>query len=728
MTISTLNDLMRRQDFAAAEQVSLAQIAQGECSSEVWFYLSVACHSQGKYARALDALQNILGSIRDNPNLHSLHAAILSSLHRNDEALGAAMLALELVPDSPQYLANVGAIYQQSADFQQAISFYKQALELNSSELSANINLGTSLLLAGQPIEAKEHCLAAIQRIPNSVELYNTLAEAYIQTVEWDKALDACRSGLKINDRFAVLCFKMGLVLSYLQQFDEAQVALDKAQSLDADIAVSYFSNQRLVKTTLKEVRKKKVNARAIFLEMAYIRQTKCDWHVWNEFPKVFAEFVSSASLNEISTSLAFQVFDYPIGSQARLGLMRRIALSIENEVSDWGVQPFEYTKKVSPQLNIGYISADFRIHPTSILTRQIYRMHDRMRYKIYAYSLYNDAIKDSYRRDVEENCDVFVDAVGLSDIELAHKINHDQIDILVDLAGYGVYSRPEVLALRPAPIQIGYLGFLSTLGADFMDYALVDKIVCSDEHMADWSEKLIRLPNSLFVYDNELDNAATSLTRKDYGLPDEAIVFCCFNNDHKVEPVIFGRWMNILREVPNAVLWVLGADAETCLNLKAEALRHEIDESRIVFAGRVPLPVHLKRYQLADIFLDTYWYNAHTTAIEALWQGLPVLTCMGEVTSSRVAGSFLKILDFPELIASDFDEYHKLAIYYATDSNARLALKSKLKIAVGNSPLFDTPYALKHIELAYEMVWNRYASGLQPEHIDVPAIPVLNW
>ena len=319
-------------------------------------------------------------------------------------------------------------------------------------------------------------------------------------------------------------------------------------------------------------------------------------------------------------------------------------------------------------------------------------------------------------------SCDRFRDVDALGYRAIGDMIAEDEIDILVDLAGYTTHARPEIMALRAAPVQAAYLGYPSTMGADFIDYAIVDKVVARAQDLASaWSESLVRLPNAYCPYDRTLDNTPAQLSRGDFGLPETGFVLCCFNNNYKIEPAIFAAWMRILAAVPDAVLWVLGLKADTQQNLLAATERAGIAADRLVFAGVLPLQEHIRRYQLAELFLDTYWHNAHTTAADALWQGLPVLTCEGPVASSRLASSLLHALGMQdELVTYSLEEYELKAIHYAKNRQALKAVRDKLAANRESQPLFDTALTVKHLEQAYLQIWQRHQAGLPPAAIDI--------
>jgi predicted O-linked N-acetylglucosamine transferase (SPINDLY family) len=329
----------------------------------------------------------------------------------------------------------------------------------------------------------------------------------------------------------------------------------------------------------------------------------------------------------------------------------------------------------------------------------------------------------DQIYQHISKSCDVFREVRNYTAPDLANLIYKDGIDILIDLAGYTTHSRPEVIALRPAPIQISYMGYLESMGPGIVDYAITDVNVYPENGQNFWHEQAIRLPHHVLPYDNQIDNASQDMRRSDYGLPEDGFIFCCLNNSYKIEPEIFAVWMNILSAVPGSVLWLLDKQEQTRVNLQNEAQLRGIDVDRLIFAPIIDMASHCKRYQLADLFLDTLWCGGHTTALEALWQGLPLLTCEGKVVSARLGTSCLRVLDLPELITRTTDEYERKAIYYAQHPAELKALREKLETVRHTSPLFNTALHVKHLEAAYEMVWQRYKAGLPPAQIDVPEL-----
>jgi predicted O-linked N-acetylglucosamine transferase (SPINDLY family) len=365
-------------------------------------------------------------------------------------------------------------------------------------------------------------------------------------------------------------------------------------------------------------------------------------------------------------------------------------------------------------------LSADFHEHATAYLMAGVFENHDRSKFDITAISIGpND--NSPMRQRLERSFGEFIDARMLSDAEVATQIRAAEVDILVDLKGFTQDARTNILARRPAPIQVNYLGFPGTMGADYLDYVIADPVVVPLSQESSYSEKIVHLPNSYQANDCRRDVSEKMFTREECGIPSGHFVFCCFNNNYKITPAIFDRWMRILTKVPGSVLWLLEDSATAAANLKREAGVRGVNADRLIFAKRMPLRDHLARHRSADLFLDTLPYNAHTTASDALWAGLPVLTQLGETFAGRVAASLLNAVGLPELIARTPEEYEGTAVDLATHTEKLTALKRKLMENRLTTSLFDTRRFTGHIEAAYMAMHDRYRVGMVPDHIVVP-------
>ncbi len=334
--------------------------------------------------------------------------------------------------------------------------------------------------------------------------------------------------------------------------------------------------------------------------------------------------------------------------------------------------------KHTHQKIKIAYFSSDFRNHPMSYLTVELFEHHDRSRFEIIAFSFSPTNHKDEIRLRIEAAFDRFFDINGQVDEQVVQLSRQLEIDIAVDLNGFTAHARPALFAMCVAPIQMSYLGYAGTMASSYMDYFLADSVLIPTEYQAYYAEKIVYLPNSYMMNSHRVI-ADKKFTRAELGLPEHGFVFCCFNNTYKITPEVFDIWMRILHHVKGSVLWLLEYNATAVKNLRREATARSIAVERIIFAQRLALPEHLARHRLADLFLDTLPCNAHTTTSDALWAGLPVLTCMGEAFASRVAASLLNAIGLPELVTTNLDDYQALAIQLATHPDQLAALKQKL-------------------------------------------------
>jgi protein O-GlcNAc transferase len=371
----------------------------------------------------------------------------------------------------------------------------------------------------------------------------------------------------------------------------------------------------------------------------------------------------------------------------------------------------------------IAYVSTDFCNHPVAYLMAELFECHDKEKFEIYAISL-APSDNSPMRKRLEAAFEHFIDVSNISDEDVVNLLYTLEIDIAVNLNGYTGYCRPNIFARHPAPIAVSYLGYPGTTGANYIDYIIADNYVIPQESRRFYSEHVVYLPDSFQVNDSKRALAEPIPTREQAGLPNEGFVFCSFNNSYKFTPEIFDVWMRLLQGVEKSVLWLSVNNRIVAHNLRKEALVRGVAPERLRFASYVPtLEQHLSRIRLADLFLDTLPYNAHTTASDALWAGVPLLTCSGETLAARVAGSLLKAVGLPELITNKIEEYEALALKLACEP-ARLAqLRHRLRLNRLTHPLFDCGRFCQHLETAFNMMWERYGRGQMPESFSVGAI-----
>jgi predicted O-linked N-acetylglucosamine transferase (SPINDLY family) len=441
-----------------------------------------------------------------------------------------------------------------------------------------------------------------------------------------------------------------------------------------------------------------------------------CDWSRLEEL----CEFQRRSALEHPEQPVQpFGLLAIPSTPMEQLACAQNFARALAASVArDRKRLAFGFDRASRKRLRVGYLSADFHGHATAYLVAEMFELHDRKRFEVIAYS-YGPDEGSPIRARLQRGFDRFVDVRSLSHAEAAAAIHADGVDILVDLKGYTVHARPEIMALRPAPVQVNYLGYPGTMGADFIDYIVGDRFITPAARAGEFSENLVIMPDSYQVNDRRRQVAATP-SRQALGLPGNGFVFCCFNQPYKILPDVFAVWMRLLLAVPGSVLWLLELNPWSAQNLRREAAARGVEPSRRVFGPALALPEHLGRLPAADLFLDTFPVNAHTTASDALWVGLPLLTCAGETFASRVAGSLLCAAGAPELVTQSMAEYEALALRLARAPGELAELRRRLTRGRDASRLFDTPRFVRNLETAYETMWRIHEAKGAPRLIEI--------
>jgi protein O-GlcNAc transferase len=632
-------------------------------------------------------------------------------------ALEVLEKAIQIKPYIAEAWNNKGIALNNLNFYQDSITAYNEAIKLNPNYYEAWSNQSVPLKKLKLYKEALHACDKALNLKPDYAEAWNDKGSILIELKRYDEALTHYDKALSLKPDYVDGWSNKGVTLDELKRYDEALTHYDKALSLKPDY-VKAWSNKG---DTLNELKRydeaiahydKAINLKAdidwIYGDLIYTKMKICDWSkseglleftkkqvmLGKKFIQPFQllALVDDALLHKKCSEI--YVSDYSTSSSLD-SIPRRL----------------DYSK-----IRIGYFSADFKNHPVAFLAAQLFESHDKSKFETYAFSL--TEANDDMRSRLVKAFDYFINVETQSDIQIAQLARSLNIDIAVDLTGFTKDSRTGIFSCRVAPIQANYLGYPGTMGADFIDYIIADKILISPELESYYSEKIVYLPNSYQVNDRKREISDKKFTRQELGLPKNGFVFCCFNNNYKILPVTFASWMRILNAVEDSVLWLFQDNSWAVENLKNEAIKEGIAVNRLVFAGFLPPTEHLARQSQADLFLDTFPYNAHTTASDALWVGLPVLTLIGRSFASRVAASLLSAIGLPELITNSQEEYEALAIELAVNSNKLADIKLKLANNRLNAPLFDTPLFTKNLEAAFIEMYERYRADLEPNHI----------
>jgi protein O-GlcNAc transferase len=616
----------------------------------------------------------------------------------------------------------LGVIAVQTHHPKQGAELIERAIELNAAVAAAHSNLGKALLELKRRDSALSSFDRAIALDPDFADAHNNRAHALIDLMRPKEALTSCDKAIALKPDLAIAHNNRGMALTILRRPAEALESYDRAIALMPGFAIAH-QNRGVALESLNRLNETfAAYDRAFTLDNDLVgaegdrlrtKMQRCDW---SNFELDCANLIASVRKGK-ANSVPFQFLAVSSSSADQLRCAKQWAAA-KFPTADaplWQGERYGHDR-----IHIAYVSPDFRRHAISFLAAGLFECHDKSRFKTTAISLGPDDRSETGKR-VMNAFERFIDVDTYSDYEVASLIRELEVDIVVDLAGFTKGSRTNIFALRPAPIAASYLGFAGTMGAPYFDYIIADPIGIPDDQREFFAEKIVFLPHSYLASDNRRAISFRTPTRDECGLPEDAFVFCSFNNSYKIGPKIFELWMRLLRSTPKSVLWLSQSNKTALYNLRSEAAERGVSPQRLIFAPTVEDNAdHLARQRLADLFLDTLPYNAHTTASDALWVGLPVLTCLGVTFAGRVAASLLSAIGLPEMITTSLEAYERAAIDLAQNPNKLDRLKSRLAENRLTTPLFNTELLTKHIEAAYTAMYERYRAGLSFDHIYV--------
>ncbi len=631
--------------------------------------------------------------LRTNPFILEVHcnkAAVLNEIGRHEDAMASAIAALEINSKHVESLLNYGNALFNLGRYEESWVAHRRALEVEPNNQGNLLGLGNAL------VELKRHdeALAIYQRLlgdnPTLEGARVGRANLYFDAKRYQDALADYDKVLAVRPDLAKAWLGRGNVSYNLKRYEEAFADYDKAFSINANLE-GVDSARLYLKMHLADWSRLQSECDQL------IRSVRSDKKGISPF---FFLSVPSTAEDQLKCSQVWVANKYPAS-----------------------IRPvWQGEKYAHDRIRVAYFSSDLREHPVSFLLAGMFECHDKSRFEITALSSGPDD-NSQMRRRLKDSFERFIDVNTYADDQIAMLVKQLEIDILVDLTGFTADARTNVLAKRPAPIQVNYLGYPGTMGAPYIDYIIADRTVIPEGHDEFYSEKIAALPNCYMANDSKRRISDRVFTRGELGLPETGFVYCCFNNSYKLTPRTFDCWIRILQQVENSVLWLLVDNATAVGNLRKEAAARGVLAEQLIFANRTPLlSDHLARYRLADLFLDTLPYNAHTTASDALWAGLPVLTCLGQTFAGRVAASLLGTIGLPELITTTLEAYERTAIDVAEHPEKLATIKRKLAENRPIAPLFDTKLFTKHIEAAYSAMHDRHRAGLSPDHILIPS------
>jgi protein O-GlcNAc transferase len=661
-------------------------------STAAWLGRGNAFADLKRYGEAFAAYDKALSLAPDMAEASLGRGNVFFELGRHDEALAAHHGALSLKPDLAAAWLGRGNALAGLRRYREAIAAYDEALSLAPGLTEAWLCRGNVFC----DLRRHEEALAAYDRAlslaPDLAEAWLGRGNVFFGLGRHGEALAAYDRAASLKPDFAAAWLGRGTVLFEFKRFGEAVAAWDRALALPL-----------------------KPDLLAVEGDRIFAKMHLCDW---SNFEAECEHLVQSMRNGEEKTSpfpfLGMSPFIQDQLHCAKLWARRQYQTP---DKPCWRGDRYKHDK-----IRLGYVSADFRQHPVAYLLAGVFECHDRSQFEITGISIGPDD-KSEIRRRLEHSFDRLVEAATSSTDDVARQIREQEIDVLIDLTGFTQNARPQIFARRPAPIQVNYLGYPGTMGAEFIDYIISDPVLVPVSHQKGYAEKIAYLPHSYMPHDDKSRaGLGRSFKRAEFGLPENGFVFCCFNNAYKLNPALFQSRMKILKAVEGSALWLTGTNSVAVDNLRREAMAAGIDPDRLIFADRLPSAAdHLARHRLADLFLDTLPYNAHTTASDALWAGLPVLTQIGETFAGRVGASLLTAIGLPELIAQTQEQFENMAIDLARQPGALAAIRDKLAQNRSTAPLFETKLYTRHIESAYATMHERHQNGFPPDHIYVP-------
>ncbi len=643
---------------------------------------------QGEIAKAIKTYQQALTLAPNLPALHCNLASLWQTQGDRDLAITGYQKSIDLDPNFWLAHYNLGKIFAADGDLSVAISAYQSALKINPNA-EIELELGHIYRQQGLIPETIDCYRRAIHAQPQSAPAYNCLGSMLFEQRDFKPAEAAYRRALGFDRHYGLAHRNLAFLLAQTNRLEESLIHWERALALQAEPDLDTLYNENHLQLKLAN---------------------------WENYDRRLADLVTqtTAALNlHSSVNSGLLLTAFPVAPALQTAIARKQAFSYVRSAK---VLQSQFTRVLAdltaPRLRIGYVSPDFRTHPVGILIHQMFQYHQRPDFEIFAYSLC--PVVDEFTAQIQAGCDHYLDVADRSTLEIAQQIQADGIHILIDLAGYTTNSHAQIFALQPAPIQIQYMGYPGTMGADFIQYILADRHLIPPELTQHYTETPIYLDRAWVA--SPMPIAPSDLTRTDWGLPAVGTVFCCFNSTYKIEPKVFQSWMRILQQVPSSVLWLADCGIPIIIDrLRQQAATLGVDPHRLIFSPNLPHAEYLARYQFADIFLDTFTYNAGATAVGALSAGLPILTCPGETYVSRMCASICHSAGLSELVCDTPSSYERLAIDLGNDPSQLHALKAKVVATMMTSPLFQPQLFIRNLERELHRIWQIHLNKSDP-------------
>ena len=652
--------------------------------------LSAIYNQRKRYEKALKYAQQGLQYLPNDAALLNNMGNALKGICKFKQAKNAYEKSIKIDPTSTEGYINLGNILQELGELQTALKCYRDALNLDPNNSEIHNNLGTVLRALGYFNDAMVCYQKAIRLKPQDAFPYHNLGNIFLDLGEREKAIKCLSKAIKQNPKLVEAHISMGIALQDSGKGIEAADSFIQAISINPNHQKAYC---QLVRTL----------------------QHECRWEELKYYGSILDSFTQAAlESGQKPDEVPFLHLsrhcnpyqNYKVAKAWSDHLVRHI----KNERKK--IQNLIYKKRItSRKITIGYLSNNFKNHPTAHLIGGLFKHHNREKFNVYCYS-YGINDNSIYRRQIENKCDRFIDIASAHHVEAAQQICSDEVDILVDLVGHMRSNRLEIPALKPAPLQVRWLGMAGTSGADFFDYIITDNIVTPEDQVDFYTENFAYMPHTYQINNNNPVVSKIRFAKKDFDLPKDKFIYASFCSTYKIDQIIFSTWMKILKQVPKSILWILAPSPSAQERQKNEAKNCGINPDRIVFAKKMDRSEHLARIGFADLCLDTRIVNGAATTSDVLWSGVPVLTILGEHFASRMSASILSAMDLPELITPSLDRYEKLAIQFAKKTELYNETRKKVEIKKTTAALFDTSKFVKNLENLFQQIWYNYTTG----------------
>lgn len=667
---------------------------------EAWHLLGVLAHDQGDHTLSVEHLKKAISVEPRQPLHYNNLGVVLLSMAQYKDAESYLRKALKINPDYEDAKCNLGLSFYHQQQFAEAAKCFEQILLARPQHAAALANMGMTQLAQQNFASAAVNYEKALAISPDQPEWQGNLGAAFMRLARYTEAVECYRVAAQLDSNQPKYLLRQAIALRAAGNLEGSILVLEHILSMTPNSSMAIAN---------------------LVVALEYI----CDWdklaHYYPMLNRATQTALEAGQLPDEDPMLNIRHCDSPAVNQA---VSRAWSSDIQRKANRIG-RPFRHGDRNigRNRLTIGYLSYDYRNHPVAHQLFPLFQLHDRDHFKVIAFSMGEDD-GSSFRRRIKHDCDEFLDISRLGLFEAAQAIYDRHVDILIDLMGHSHHNRMEILALRPAPLQVSYLGFLGTSGADFIDYVVTDATVVQNHEDQFYDEKLLRMPDCYQLNHTALNAAQHRSDRREWGLPTTGFVFCSFNTVYKIDRDLFDRWMRILSQTPGSCLWLNGGHQMAIANMLSRAADQEIDPGRLIFADKIPLEDHLKRLPLADLALDTLRYNGGATTANAIGVGLPVVTVLGQHWVSRMTASHLFAAGLPDLVQPSARAYEKTAINLAQHPEKLFSIRQQLIKNTKTHPLFDPRNFVRKLESAYNAIWDRHRRGLPCDHMDITHTP----